>query len=470
MKLKNYIRSSIKKEYVIAFGIIAIAFILFSLSHSGISGNAIINLKTHYVKNSPLDGVLILSVHPGELIPASSKLIFKGTKNTKTFLLKEIIASPTTNGSFYVHGSSITGEGRGYGTEGQRATPAKITFSLLLSSNSTHKTSSVTHSTKQIHVPKKSSHNKTIIINKSTTNTTKPKSLKIGNTSIVNIPEKTKNITQKDSSKKPLKNNASSNPVTKVISISGDIIKNLISEGKNVLDTSSAINGNTSKESPFVYTLKNGESIRLKSGSVKIGKLSLPDDTIKISVIGKKVVVTTNYNISKTGFGKEFLREKQKDFTINLSKLNLTFQEGKLDVLVVYNNTKLFSLSTTLSPNVTINENQINSSNNTEVPVANLTIFFNHTLTAVQKNILLKTFDNSSVKVTKSELINGRLVIKYELGDYWVEYSYYPDSENIERRMQRDRTGWLINLANKLLEKSVVQKPTTLITKEYKIQ
>jgi len=59
-----------------------------------------------------------------------------------------------------------------------------------------------------------------------------------------------------------------------------------------------------------------------------------------------------------------------------------------------------------------------------------------------------------SVYITKSEIINGRLVIRFEIGEYWLENSYNADSdkEKLDSEISLDRARWIKLLAEKLSE------------------
>ena len=72
-------------------------------------------------------------------------------------------------------------------------------------------------------------------------------------------------------------------------------------------------------------------------------------------------------------------------------------------------------------------------------------------LTDSERAILLDEFGNLSVEVTEAKAKNGFIVVRYELGDYWVEYSYNEDLDeaDLEFFMERDRVKWLKDLANK---------------------
>jgi len=78
-------------------------------------------------------------------------------------------------------------------------------------------------------------------------------------------------------------------------------------------------------------------------------------------------------------------------------------------------------------------------------------------LTDEERKILIEEFGNVSVKITKAELVNGRIVIRYELGDYWFEPSYDSglSEEDLELQMESERIKWLKDLANTLSQKEI---------------
>ena len=152
------------------------------------------------------------------------------------------------------------------------------------------------------------------------------------------------------------------------------------------------INGQVSADKPFTYSLNNGETIQLLSGSVKTDSATLPDDTIHIIYQGNNVIISTNYS--------EYVKS-------NASELNV------------------------ISEPVSFNIEPLNDN---------------------EKEILNKEFGNVSIQTTKSELFNGRYILGYQLGDYNIEYSYDPslNNETLKSQIENDKTKWLRDLANKL--------------------
>jgi hypothetical protein len=152
------------------------------------------------------------------------------------------------------------------------------------------------------------------------------------------------------------------------------------------------INGEVSANNQFSYTLKDGESVQLLSGSVKTNSKSLNDNVIQITYQGNTVLVSTNYS--------------------ELIQSNAT------------------------------------ESNSTSVQVD----FSVQQLTDAEKEILNNQFGNYSIQTTKSELFNGRYVLGYQLGDYTIEYSYDSNLDNatLKNQIENDKTKWLRDIATKL--------------------
>ena len=156
-------------------------------------------------------------------------------------------------------------------------------------------------------------------------------------------------------------------------------------------NTNQEINGQVSADKPFTYSLNNGETIQLLSGSVKTDSVTLPDDTIKIVYQGNNIIISTNYSEVKS----------------NTSELNVTSEPVNFNVEPLSNN---------------------------------------------EKEILNKEFGNVSIQTTKSELFNGRYILGYQLGDYNIEYSYDPslNNETLMLQIENDKTKWLRDIADKL--------------------
>ena len=152
------------------------------------------------------------------------------------------------------------------------------------------------------------------------------------------------------------------------------------------------INGEVSANNQFSYSLNDGESVQLLSGSVKTNSKSLPDNTIQITYQGNTVLISTNYSES-------------------------------------------------IPSNIT-------ESNSTSVQID----FTIEPLTDAEKEILNNQFGNYSIQITKSELFNGRYVIGYQLRDYNIEYSYDSNlnNETLKNQIENDKVKWLRDIATEL--------------------
>ena len=60
----------------------------------------------------------------------------------------------------------------------------------------------------------------------------------------------------------------------------------------------------------------------------------------------------------------------------------------------------------------------------------------------------------TKVEITKAEVINNRLIIRFEIGNYWLENSYdnSVSEDEIKAQIELDRVKWVKRLAQKLSE------------------
>jgi tRNA(His) 5'-end guanylyltransferase len=74
-------------------------------------------------------------------------------------------------------------------------------------------------------------------------------------------------------------------------------------------------------------------------------------------------------------------------------------------------------------------------------------------LTDEEKAILIQEFGDVNIEVTEAKSKNGFIVVRYEIGDYWAEYSYDENlGEELEFFMEQDRIKWLKDIVNKISE------------------
>ena len=215
------------------------------------------------------------------------------------------------------------------------------------------------------------------------------------------------------------------------------------------------ISGTVSKDSPYTYNLDEGESAEIISSSQQV-KLKITDNI---------ATITTDYSeTGDSGFGKDYLGDSTYDLNIDLSILNLTARDGDMIIDLVYNGVIITSASTTLNvageipQNITeinITETNITDINTTEINItANITENLSYNLTEDELFLLKSRTGTNEIKITKSEVINDRLIIRFEIGSYWTERSYNPDSSDLDMQIELDRLKWVKYLAQKLSEKN----------------
>ncbi len=174
-------------------------------------------------------------------------------------------------------------------------------------------------------------------------------------------------------------------------------------------------------------------------------------------------------NISGAGWGYGVPGEK-KILYINLSELNLIL-EGDVKATLFYGDEEMISFGTLeQEENTTIeiiedvfpveNENvsaeveEITEASNEIEVVVNIL-----SLSDEEKQTLIHEFGTDIIE-TKVKLFNGRVIVRYELGERWIESSYdsYLIQEELERQMEIDRIRWLRDIVNEILKEEAQEQ------------
>ena len=369
-----------------------------------------------------------LSLKEGELIPASSKVIVENAGKSYEYLLSDLINEEQIEGNFYMEGSPLQGGGNGYGIKGTKEIFPEVYFTLniLSETSGTEETVGTTGNNETPQIPEETANETTAIENVETPE----------------VPVEEQNLTTETSE-------------TPTITSSAIRIFNFFQvfrTGNAVLELTTEIQGQTSKNNPFIYTLENGQTAEIKLGSVRTGSNELPDDEVQLEISENQVKISTSYSEIEEGFGGEFIGDLSKEITIELSSLGITPESGELKVGIFYGE-EIISLSTVMGEGI--------SSNKTEETLINET--FNETnvneisdltlkLAEDEIKILKEKFGDEPVEITKAEETNGRMIVRQEIGNYWVENSYDSSlSENeLKAETERDRILWLKDLVVEL--------------------
>ncbi len=366
------------KKVLLFMGIfIALVFVGFAgyvfvnnFEKGSITGFSVLNLDADYQKGEILQGELKLFLNEGELLPASSKLVFETSNSSYSYALQDILSEKQVQGNFYMLGSNLSGEGIGYGLIGEKETFPNVFFALLISS---------------------------------------------------------------------------------------------LGENDTVIEKE--VKGSVSKNEPFTYALKGNETAEIKPLSVKNSTGgNLPDTTINLMGNGSEARVTTNYSQTEKGFGEGFVGDVSKDFLIDVSNLNMSFNEGNLRVRLEYLGENLESLSAQLQQGVVDaksesvdnvqdlskdeNKSEIKGDESGDEKIVSEPL----SLTLKEREILENEFGNITIEVTEAVVKNDFLVVRYEIGNYWVEHTYPEDlsNETLDRFMEEDKIKWLKDIAYEL--------------------
>ena len=432
-----------KKFFLLAFGVLLLAIFIYLLGFSdkGITGNAILDLNANYQKNQPLEGKLRLSLQEGELIPASSKLVLENNGKTFQYDLMDLIPDEKTSGNFYVAGTQVSGSGEGYGIPGKKKTYPNVYFTLSVLSEQ--------------NLPEESSGQ----LQESTQETPEQQ-------------EQTQKTTQEETSTEtstePIENTPAPITGNAIARIFGSF--GFTATGNAVAEFENEVQGEVSADEEYKYTLSEGQRAEIKPRSVKTGSKQLNDNDVELKIEGGEAIVTTSYSEDDSGFGSDYLGTDKKELTIDLSKLNLVFEEGDLKVSIVDQGQELMFLTTTAQEEGEIVAEKIipeteksSITNQTEESETNVTFIPPLEileLTPEERSVLTNEFGNFSVEAKEAMLKNGFITIRHELGNYWVEHSYDASlgNETLGLFMEHDKVKWLKDIARALSQEEEPEK------------
>lgn len=486
---------------------------LFSYSETGnfFTGNAILGTSAEYAEGLPLSGNITISLKHGELLPADAMFVLENEGQRYEYPLKNVLSYSTKNGKFYLDGSNIEGEGEGYGEEGEIMIYPEVSFVLIGSSaeeiiedvpsESSEKTDNVGNNS----LGQAEENNETaairdnesigLILEESSQdgneNETSPETEISPDLEIT--PEIMPEIAQPESPSETIEEPVEQPPISNFFLGIYNFFIGLTPTGRAVDAGISGgeINGKASSGNPFFYEYSGEGEVYLKPGSVYASGAQIPDDTIKISQNGSAIYVETSYSTLSRSFGEEYLgNEFGVSFNVDLSSLGLLLNSGELKTSLIYNNEEIMSNVIELVPGINSNSSSLSSSSlldvNATIPPENITLAENLTelnatapplqvitsetvgfvLTESEKALLAEEFGAEDIKTT-TKLFNERLVVRNEIGNYWIENSYEPSltEQELDYQMSLDRMKWLKDVAyrlnaEKLQEQSQSQETT----------
>ncbi len=444
----------LKKYSLVVFGaliLLAIFYTGFKLSNSS-TGLAIFNAQATYHENQSLDSFVNFSMKDGEFLPANSTIVVQMPSGINySYTLKDVVSNDLKEGDFYIEDKRLSGHGEGYGNEGEGKIYPPVDFTVEVYSDVTAED----NQNETLENPSQDSNESDQVPADESSDVT---------------PEVSPDEVPSDNSKEDQVDESSQDESSDSgVAITGQVVNG--QEGKGILSRffnffKASISGNAvndqisirevegdTSEGVWTYELNDGENARVKSGSVSYNRSRIDEDYLSLDVNSGNVIVNSSYYIDDHGYGKNFLSDDYtQEIIINLTKLELPSEAGQMKIGIVYNGYDLFSNTLNLSNGVTVSTNiTVNET------ISNLTINSSDneiTLTDEELNLLHDEFGDFSLNITKATLLNGRIILRYELGKYWVEFSYEGNSSTDlnPTDLSRDRIKWLKDLAFLLKE------------------
>ena len=462
------------------------------------TGLASLQLATNYKPNENVDGVLRLSLLKGELIPESTSVVIDIAGEEKNYSLIELISEEGVQGNYYVKDSKISGTGLGYGSQGAKYSDPEVDFKLSVVDVS--ETSSETIPSETTETPTESTESnvsesetpqseetpsitnetsaetssETPTINGGTSETPTEESTEtpmMGETNPTittpnqleppldtqdnNLPSESSRPPQGTTSETPTETPTETIEPSAGNAVTGGIIKfftGLASLDFAKEEINGIVDGKVVYGESVEYNIPEGKTAVLIEGSVYSEGEKIDDSYVDISVSNGVAIVSTNYRKAEYGFGEGYVGSEKVYYDINLSKLDLTAKEGKMNIKLVFDSSVIVETNSDLAVSVEeLNATEKNASIGAEpFKLEDSSVY---DLTDDEIKLLTEKAGTISVNTTKSEILNGRLVLKYELGDYWTEFSYDYEgdiSKNLLDKIELERKYWLKNLAKEL--------------------
>jgi len=424
------------------------------------TGFASLQLATDYQPNENVDGVLRLSLSKGELIPEYTSIIVNLAGDEREYSLVELLSEGGVEGEFYLENSFISGSGIGYGVKGVKDIPVEVSFQIeVINSNNAGEDEPVSEDS--IEETPEETINETEQVSE--------ESIEVIEETVIDEKEEK----EKETKDKTVNEEASKNEISDKTSLTGRVIG--FFTGHASLDVLQEI-GEVKSESisygeEINYNVPEGKTIKLIEGSVYSEEESIDDSYIEISINDGVTSITTSYKKSEYGFGKDYVSDEKVYYDVDLSNLNLVAQDGVLDIKLVYDGSVLIETNSDLA----VSEEELDTlENNGSIFVKPFTLENPaiYDLTEDEIALLVRETGTESIDTTKSEIINDRLVVRYELGNYWKEFSYDYDgeiSDSLLKKIELERKFWLKSLVKEISREFYEGKDVDLFISQFNL-
>jgi hypothetical protein len=443
---------------VLLFGLLFVLSLTFFLNQGSITGDVVLELDRVYFDNESVNGKLSLVLNEGELIPADTDVILSLNGVDYNYKLSDLVLSELIEGDYFVQGKSVQGSGQGYGIEGSKITYPDVSFVVGIKTGSGSQGSQGSGESGNEENPEVVEETEEVIEEETEepveeTEVVEETEEPVEETEEVGEESGSENVVEEENEES---NSETTGESSSESSASESSFESAPLTGNVVAGFDNEIQGVTSKNNPFEYNLNPSQNAELISS----------EHDVDLSVVDGKLVVTTDYSESIEGFGNEYIGEENYNLEIDLSSLGLENEEGELKIYVKYGDEEIASTSTQLSNVIPEVSEEVIDVNETLEDLNESLEEWNETFVNVTESVNLSKYDLSQeelfiltsktgakeVLITKSEIVNEKLIIRFEIGNYWIEKSYDPYSE-LDDLIELDRVKWVKNLAKSLNEK-----------------
>ncbi|MEK6933819.1 MAG: hypothetical protein AABW75_03015 [Nanoarchaeota archaeon] len=408
--------------------ILGIVFIFlisfFVLSNFYPTGKVALTLDESYIRGDVIKGNLKLTLKEGELLPKDSKVFVSFGNQDKEFLLSDLVVLETFKGGFFVEGVDIVGVGDGYGLKGNREDYPTLDFEVDVykiaeeSSVKDEKEEKKEEAEVVIEEEEKKNEEGEQIIEEGSSDSEPETSSGIDNSIIEGGAQQEQQALGNEGNQENVGEQADTVENSEITAGTSGTTGAVISGGNE--ESIRKISGKVSKEQEFEFELQEGESAKLVEGSVKHNDSVIGDDKVKFEIVGKKVIVKTDYSVIEKGVGEDFLGENELELDINLSLFNINASEsGTFRIEVNYEETKIIEIEKDIEvrkegiKEQIMNESVINETipllNETNVSV-NISEELNVSINLTNETMVNISLSNVSIKTLRYKIRAGEPV------------------------------------------------------------
>ncbi|MEK6825613.1 MAG: helicase HerA-like domain-containing protein [Nanoarchaeota archaeon] len=404
-------KTSFLSRHSSAFSCLSIGFVfvfLLSIFVFSPTGQVSLDISTTYQEGEIIRGNLNLHLAAGELLPIDSHVIVSLGNQSKDFILRDLVDSPLSRGTFYASHSVLSGVGEGYGVTGSKITTPDVSFELeIAEGNSGNAGESSERSTALENEEKKETPKEEKQEDKQEKKEEKKE-------------DKQEKKEAKEEKKEEKKEDKQEKKEEHKSSLTGSVIAASVE----------TIFGKASKGNDFKTTLRAGQRVEIVKGSVKVNGKAITDDVVTVVINNRDVIVSTSYSDEEKGYGKDFKGSETLTLSINVSALGVRAEQGILNISLVYGTTLLISVAKEI-----IVEQNVREEQNVSLPP-------NQTSNVTVRNV---TLPSSNTTLVDDEIFAGNVSVK--------------TSRATQRIRLGEKVKWVKNVTLERAENTTIELP-----------